>query len=126
MSITNWQRDVRETANDLLATYDEAMRLAGRETGEVNANELVGLRRTIAELMGKLGALANDPEHAHAELKAAFSGLRASLAEHQANWPAVAVREAAAEYRASLARIDDAIATLMTECRRAGIDGLKR
>jgi hypothetical protein len=89
-------REVEAALRDLHATH----RAIGGVTGgqaEGWRLELVRLRRALAEKIGLLSNGLNQwsppPEAAafHAALRRDLSALRASLAEHQARWPAVSV-----------------------------------
>lgn len=91
---------------DELDAVQEAISVAARSGRSERKSEIVQLRRELAEHIVAVGALASatlaqDDAALLAEFRTKLSKMRTEVALHQANWPAVSLDEAPAEYQNS-------------------------
>jgi hypothetical protein len=90
---------------------------AGRKT------DLVKARRLMAEQLGVVGLLIeNEPGLADrpgdkSAVTRQFSAMRAQLAVHQANWPAVRIDDDPAAYRRSALAVRDKVSAFWDICQ---------
>ena len=103
------------TEQDIKAAIDELEQLHRRFGDVVQSSrdnwrqELIRLRRTLSDLVGRIVILLNDAEcgeilapGTRSEIRTRLSAFRAALADHQASWSAIAVEESDPEYRGSV------------------------
>lgn len=107
---------------DELDAVQEAISVAARSDGSERKGEIVQLRRKLAEHIATVGtfadaALAKDDGALLAEFRTRLSKMRTEVALHQANWPAVSLDEAPAEYEKSAAGVGRARRAFMSWAR---------
>ena len=90
-----------------LRGHQRAIQAASLRQGEGWRQEVVSARRRIAIALGELGVMtAGRPSFEGMEpFRRTISNLRASLAEHQALWPAIAIVPTQPAYIASVGRV---------------------
>ena len=119
-------RDTRLILNAVTALEQVQADLAaisGR-TDERRRHDLIDLRRQLSLHIAEVGRVA-DPwfSEADAELaqtyRAKFSRMRSAAAMHQANWPAVRLDQADAEYQRSVLAVRDANRDFVAWIRQA-------
>ena len=93
-------------------------------TDDERQRDLIQLRRELAECIARVGEAGEQyyrglAEQARlAEFRSLFSKMRATTAAHQANWPAIKLLEASAEYRKSAQAVTDAIKAFIAWVRK--------
>lgn len=120
MQNKRWQSDMLKVVDDTMTAYRKIQAIAESDD-ESDAKSLIELRRTISIHLGDLSRLINQaPIPAEQiELRHSFSRVRAALADHQARWPAVSIRNQRKEYRASMLKLDADIGSFVDMCRIA-------
>ena len=90
-----------------------------RRTDSERARDLIRLRRALSEQIGRVGTIAGGyfDESGRPELvqqfRGHFSTMRTQAATHQANWPAVRLDEADAEFQRSAQAVREANRTFV-------------
>ena len=108
---------LRETVAEWNATRFELARLATERDGDWRLRT-VRLRRKLQDQIAQIALILTRLDVAPAmageieALRRALSALRAQLAMHQANWPAVSLQPDDPEYRASVVSLRRANETL--------------